>query len=63
MTLPAADLETLFEELARAIDQIGPARESLYLTKLVLLLAEQAGDLGAIRRAMARARLQLESPG
>ena len=61
MTLKTTDLETLFEELAQAIDTVEPARASLYLTKLVVLLANQIGDLAAIRRAMAAAQLQLKS--
>lgn len=59
MTLKTADLETLFEELAQAVDKVEPACASLYLTKLVVLLANQIGDLGAIRQAMDTAQRQL----
>lgn len=37
-------LETFYETLARAIDAVGPARESLFLARLALLLAEATGD-------------------
>ena len=63
MTLTTAELETLFDDLAQAIDRIGPAQESLYLTKLVLLLAKDAAGLDAVRKAMATALMQLNAPG
>ena len=63
MTLTTAELETLFDDLAQAIDRIGPAQESLYLTKLVLLLAKDAAGLDSVRKAMARAAMQLNAPG
>ena len=59
MTLTTAELETLFEDLAQAIDRVGPAQESLYLTKLVLLLAKDAAGLDGVRQAMAAALMQL----
>jgi hypothetical protein len=37
-------LETSFDLLARAIDAAGPARESLFLAKLSLALANRIGD-------------------
>ena len=60
MSLNATDLEALFEELAETLDRLDPARHSLYLAKLTLLLAERVGDADAIRKAMETARLQLD---
>jgi hypothetical protein len=51
-TLPFTDLETAYETLARAIDAAGPDRESLFLAKLALTLAHEAGDLTLFHRAV-----------
>lgn len=37
-------LETLFDELAGAIDAAGAERESVFLSKLVLSLAQEFGN-------------------
>ncbi|MES2413272.1 MAG: hypothetical protein V4614_05680 [Pseudomonadota bacterium] len=37
-------LENLYDELANAIDAVGGERESLFLAKLVLSLAQELGD-------------------
>ena len=42
--LAVDDLEALWERLAEAIDQAGPARAPLMLAKLALLFAEELGD-------------------
>jgi hypothetical protein len=42
LTIP--QLETVYDTLAQAIDQAGPERSELFLTKLCLLLANQLGD-------------------
>jgi hypothetical protein len=42
--LPLADLETLYDQLALAVDQAGEARAPLLLAKLALLLANELGD-------------------
>jgi Protein of unknown function (DUF2783) len=42
--LSIAQLETVYDALAQAIDQAGPDRSELFLTKLCLLLANQQGD-------------------
>lgn len=47
-TLPFADLEVCYDKLAEAIDAVGPERESVYLSKLVLCLAHELGDLQRI---------------
>lgn len=42
-TLTFPQLETLYDELATAIDQVGPERESVYLAKLVLCMMREFG--------------------
>jgi hypothetical protein len=37
-------LETLYDELAIAIDQAGPEHESVFLAKLVLCMAQELGQ-------------------
>ena len=43
--MPFEDFETAYETLATAIDQAGPAREALFLTRLALVLAHELGDI------------------
>lgn len=43
-TLSFAHLESLYDELAQAIDAVGPEQESVFLAKLVLSLAHEWGD-------------------
>ena len=47
-----ADLDVAYEELAQAIDRVGPKNEALFLTKLVLMLAQQSGDLDGFCKAL-----------
>lgn len=42
--LPIAGLEEVYDLLAEAIDQAGPARSELFLVKLILLNANALGD-------------------
>jgi hypothetical protein len=42
--LPFEDMEQVYDRLAAAIDQAGPEREALFLTRLVLVLAHRAGE-------------------
>lgn len=48
MTGPAGlnigDLESVYDQLATAIDQVGPEKSELFLVKLALLAAQQLGD-------------------
>ena len=44
MTLDVADLEALWERLAEAVTEAGPARETLFLAKLALLFGNALGD-------------------
>jgi hypothetical protein len=65
--LPFDELESAYEELANAIDVAGEARETLFLVKLALALANEAGSIDAFRRALAMALADLpadvEAPG
>lgn len=42
--LDMAGLETVYDELAQAIDEAGPEKAELFLVKLALLNAEALGD-------------------
>ncbi|MFC3230668.1 hypothetical protein ACFOGJ_25695 [Marinibaculum pumilum] len=44
MTMPFAELEPVYEELAMAIDRVGEAQAPLFLAKLALMLAHELGD-------------------
>lgn len=47
LTIP--QLENVYDLLAEAIDEAGPQRSELFLTKLCLLLANQVGDDAVVR--------------
>lgn len=47
-----AQLETVYERLAEAIDQAGPEHSELLLARLVLLLAEAQQDSGPVLAAI-----------
>jgi len=55
-TLPFADLEDVYDLLAQTIDEVGEARESLFLCKLCLQLAHHIDDVSLIETAIATAR-------
>lgn len=48
--LPIAGLETVYDALAEAIDEAGPARSELMLVKLALLCADSLGDATLFRQ-------------
>lgn len=48
--LPIADLETVYDRLAQAIDQAGRDRAELFLVKLALLHARALGSADAFCR-------------
>lgn len=52
-------LERLFDELALTLDQVGPEKEGLFLTKLTLALANHLGDESLVRAQIELARQQL----
>ncbi|MEN9538341.1 MAG: hypothetical protein RLZZ126_576 [Pseudomonadota bacterium] len=43
-TLTTAQLETVYDTLAQALDRAGPDKSELFLTKLCLLLAQDLGS-------------------
>lgn len=47
-TLTFEQLETLYDELAMAIDQAGPEQESVFLAKVVLAMAQAFGHADRI---------------
>ena len=50
--LPFHDLEDVYDLLAEAIDRAGPDHETLYLTKLALVLGHFLGDKARISEAI-----------
>ena len=52
MSLSTEANERLYDALAQAIDRAGPESESLFLTKLSLLLANQLSDESAFATAV-----------
>lgn len=50
--LSPADLESLYERLARALDGVDPGEEGVLLAKLALALAREMGDTAAFERAL-----------
>jgi len=59
-TMPSADFETAYETVATAIDSAGPERESLFLTRLVLVLGHELGDIAVFQNAVKTALDGLE---
>ena len=58
--MPFEDFETAYEALATAIDTAGPERETLFLTRLALVLGHELGDITAFRKAVETALDGLE---
>jgi len=58
--MPFEDFETAYETLATAIDQAGPEREALFLTRLALVLGHELGDVAAFKSAIRAALDGLE---
>jgi hypothetical protein len=52
-------LETVYDALARAIDQAGPDKAQLFLVKLALLNANALADENAVPSQIAAALLDL----
>ncbi|MFM1924353.1 MAG: hypothetical protein RIT44_159 [Pseudomonadota bacterium] len=48
-------LETVYDALATAIDQVGPDKASLFLVKLALLNAQALGDAPQFQQHIASA--------
>lgn len=62
-TMPFEDLERAYETLAQAIDKAGAEHESLFLTRLALVLAHRIGDLKLFEDAVVTALEELAEPG
>jgi hypothetical protein len=58
--MPFEDLEAAYEALATAIDSAGEPRETLFLTRLALLLGHELGDITAFRSTIKTALEGLE---
>lgn len=57
--LSIQDLETVYDTLAESIDAAGPERETLFLTKLTLLMAREIGDAERVLALIASAQKDL----
>ena len=57
--LSIGGLETAYDQLASAIDEVGPERSELMLVKLALLAAQQLGDEQVVADLIARASRDL----
>lgn len=55
-TLPIDDLETVYDILASAIDEVGQDKTELFLVKLVLLNAKALGNADILREHIEIAR-------
>lgn len=58
-TLDIAGLETVYDQLASAIDAVGAEKSELLLVKLALLAANQLGDAGQFAEMLAAAQRDL----
>ncbi|MDE2199497.1 MAG: hypothetical protein KGJ41_10795 [Rhodospirillales bacterium] len=63
MTMPFEDLERAYDELAAAIDRVGPSGEALLLAKLALLLAQRLDGIATFRESLAVALEDLPVAG
>ena len=57
--LAFAELEQVYELMARAVDSVGVDNEALFLSKLSMILAHRLGDLQAVREALEIAAREL----
>ncbi len=57
--LSIAGLETVYDLLAAAIDEVGPEKRELLLVKLTLLIANALGDAEAFRTHLVSAAADL----
>ena len=54
-------LEKVYDLIAVAIDEAGPEKEALFLSKLCLTLAHKIGELAVIEEAINIAQRDLQS--
>ena len=59
-SMPFEELETVYDNLASAIDQAGNDKEALLLTKLALVLADRIGNLDTFNDALRTALQDLD---
>ena len=59
--LDIAQLETVYDTLAEAIDQAGPGKSELFLVKLALLQAQAQGNAQQFAELTQRALKDLET--
>jgi hypothetical protein len=57
--LSLGGLETVYDQLATAIDEVGPDKAQLFLVKLALLQAQAVGDEADFAKQLAVAKLDL----
>ncbi len=57
--LTIGGLETVYDQLATAIDAVGQDKSELFLVKLALLAAQQIGDEQVVADLIARAQKDL----
>ena len=50
--LKAEELERIYDLVAEAIDKVGPEKESLFLSRLCLSLANELGDEEQVRECI-----------
>ncbi|MGR2738643.1 DUF2783 domain-containing protein [Billgrantia sp. Q4P2] len=55
-TLPFADLERVYEQLAEMLDELPESQERLFLAQLALALAHRVGDVELVTAAIEEAR-------
>ena len=58
-TLEFIDLEKAYDLIAEALDEVGPTKEALFLTKLCITLAHNIEDIKLIEESISIARLDL----
>ena len=57
--LTIGGLETVYDQLATAIDAVGQEKSELFLVKLALLAAQQLGDEAVLGQLIERAQADL----
>lgn len=61
MALNFAELETVYEDLATALDTVSDAQREVLLCKLSLLMARELGDLASVQEMIQTAKDHLDT--
>lgn len=61
-TLPFAELEEVYEQLAETLDELPESQESLFLAQLALALAHRIADKEQVVAAIEEARQGVATP-